>query len=102
MMLAFATTVALAAQGSGAAQLSASFDLSKASTRTISREEAAPREPVAPRNLDTRDFAVDMPEIEMALAERGPVILVGAMGGRHGDEYKDMPKLAHVALGWSF
>lgn len=103
MMLALATSVYLAAHGAApATTLPAGFDLSKTSGRAISREEAAPREPAVPRNLDTRDFAVDMPELEVSLAEKGPVILLGAMGGRRGDTYKDMPKLAHVALGWSF
>ena len=48
--------------------------------------------------MDTRAFAVDMPELDVSLARNGPYILVGAMGGRHSG----MPKLAHVALGWSF
>ncbi len=103
-MLAFATAVSFATQvGADAAnRVPSDFDLAKASSHAVSREEAAPREPVAPRNLDTRDFAVDMPEFEMSLADNGPIILVGAMGGRSGDVYKGLPKLAHVAVGWSF
>ena len=40
------------------------------------------------------------PEVEMALLDvkQGPVLRVGALGGRHGA----VPKLAHVAVGWRF
>jgi hypothetical protein len=31
-------------------------------------------------------------------AEQGPMLRVGALGGRHGTA----PKLAHVAVGWRF
>ena len=100
MMLVLVTAAAVAAQpvDAGTAPASSDFDLSRSTNRSVSREQAAPRPPVAPRNMDTRDFAVDMPELELSLAEKGPFILVGAMGGRHSG----MPKLAHVALGWSF
>jgi hypothetical protein len=52
---------------------------------------------VPPRGLDTRTAA---PEVEMALLDvkQGPVLRVGALGGRHGAA----PKLAHVAVGWRF
>lgn len=100
MMLVLATAAALAAQATHTAgtPVASDFDLSRSSGRSISRDQAAPLQPVAPRNMDTRDFAVDMPEFELSLADKGPFILVGAMGGRHSG----MPKLAHVALGWSF
>jgi hypothetical protein len=78
--------------------VAADFDLARASRRTISREEASPAVPAIPRNMDMRDFAVDMPELEVQVVNNGPVFLMGAMGGRH----KGMPALAHVALGWSF
>lgn len=100
MMLAFATAAAFAAQlvqlpGQAQARaLEAEFDLA----RSAPGQYAAPPVPIAPRNLDTRDFAVDAPEIEFALVDNGPVIRVGAMGGRH----KGVPKIAHVALGWQF
>lgn len=100
MSLAFATAAALAAQGG--APVANSFDLAQPAKRTILREDAAPPAPVAPRNLDTRDFAVDAPEFEMALGESGGLLLIGAMGGRQGKVFDDLPKLAHVAVGWSF
>lgn len=82
-----ATTTALAAE----------FDL--AETRDpVPRHRAAPIAPVLPRNMDTRNFAVDLPEFVLPLAENGPRLLVGALGGRG----KGMPKLVHVGLGWSF
>ena len=99
-MLVLVTAAALAAQPPHApvAPVSSDFDLSRSSGRTVSRDQAAPVPPVAPRNMDTRDFPVDMPEIELSIADKGPFLLVGAMGGRHAG----MPKLAHIALGWSF
>ena len=104
MMLALATVAAFAVQAVPAASqvqgrpFASDFDLASPADRAVSREDAAPSAPVAPRNLDTRDFAVDAPEIEMPLSENGPRLLVGAMGGKH----KGMPKLAHIALGWNF
>ena len=74
------------------------FDLARASHRSVSREDASPEAPDIPRNMDMRDFAVDMPEVEVRVADNGPVFLMGAMGGRH----KGMPALAHVAMGWTF
>lgn len=73
------------------------FDLSQTTVRDDSRENAMPAEPIAPRGMDTRSAA---PEVEMALldAETGPVLRVGAFGGKH----RAAPKLAHVALGWRF
>ena len=93
MMPLIATAAAMVAQ-----PVAADFDLARASQQTISREEASPQAPAIPRNMDMRDFAVDLPEIEVKVADKGPVLLMGAMGGRH----KGMPALAHVALGWSF
>lgn len=93
---------ATALVGTGQAAVPENFDLSRTDGRAMSREQASQRDPVRPHNLDTRDFAVEMPEIQLPLAERGPVLLVGAMGGRSGGRYGGMPKLAHVALGWSF
>ena len=100
MMLVIATAAVLAAQSSHAPStpVASDFDLPRSSARSISREQAAPTAPVAPRNMDLRDFAIDMPEFEFSLADKGPVILVGAMGGRHSG----MPKLAHVGLDWNF
>ena len=76
------------------------FDLAQPAARPISRDDAAPIAPVAPRGLDTRTNAVDAPEVEMALLDvkQGPVLRVGALGGRHNAA----PKLAHVAVGWRF
>ena len=100
MMLVIVAAAALVAHSNDAsgAPVSSDFDLAPSSARSVSRDQAAPFAPVATRNMDLRDFAVDMPELEIPLAHRGPVILVGALGGRHSG----MPKLAHVALGWSF
>lgn len=100
MMLAVAAAAVLAAHSAAATDVpvASDFDLPRSSSRPVSRDRAPPIAPVAPRNMDLRDFAVDMPELEFSLADRGPVILVGAMGGRHSG----MPKLAHVALGWDF
>lgn len=92
-MLSYLAAVAMLAQ-----PVAADFDLARVSNRAVAREDATPREPTVPRNIDMRDFAVDMPELEIQVAENGPVFLVGAMGGRH----KGMPALAHVALGWNF
>ena len=100
MPLAFATAAALAVQGG--APVANAFDLAQPGHRSMAREDAAPPSPVAPRNLDTRDFAVDAPEIEMTLGESGALLLIGAMGGRQGKVFEDLPKLAHVAVGWSF
>ncbi len=60
------------------------------------RDHTAPLVPRRPRNLDTRDS--NAPEAELRFAADGPVIAVGAMGGRRSGR----PKLAHVALDWSF
>ncbi|WP_165961110.1 hypothetical protein [Qipengyuania sediminis] len=66
-------------------------------TRMISRETAAPAPPVPPRGLVTDDKA---PEVELALLDPavGPVLRIGAFGGRNAAA----PKLAHVAIGWRF
>lgn len=76
------------------------FDLARAANRSHPREEAAPTAPALPRGVDTRAVAVDAPEVEMALldAKQGPVLRVGALGGKHNAA----PKLAHVAVGWRF
>ncbi len=73
------------------------FDLSRPIDRSVSRDDAPPAAPVPPRGLDTRPAA---PEVEMALLDvkQGPVLRVGALGGRHGAA----PKLAHIAVGWRF
>lgn len=71
------------------------FDLS---SQTEPRDDNTPLVPKRPHNLDTRDFAVDAPEAELRLAVDGPVIAIGAMGGKRSGR----PKLAHVALDWSF
>jgi hypothetical protein len=76
------------------------FDLSRPEAESLSREQAAPRAPNLPRGVDTRDIAIDPPEVELALldAKVGPVLRVGALGGRHGAA----PKLAHLAVDWRF
>jgi hypothetical protein len=76
------------------------FDLAQPTARSASRDDAAPNAPVLPRGIDARTVAVDAPEVEMALLDvkQGPVLRVGAFGGRHGAA----PKLAHVAVGWLF
>ena len=100
MMLAFAIGAALAVPPlqPGASVAVSDFDLSPEAERIAPRKDSAPLVPVVPRNLDTRDFAVDAPEAEWRVAEGGPVLVVGAMGGRRSGR----PKLAHVALDWSF
>ena len=100
MMLVMATAAALAVPQvhPAGAPVASDFDLSRSSSRSISRDQAAPLPLVVPSNMDTGDLAVDMPELELSLARKGPFLLLGAMGGRHAG----MPKLAHVALGWSF
>ncbi|WP_375290013.1 hypothetical protein [Qipengyuania sp.] len=49
------------------------------------------------RRLATWSSDFDAPEWEVSLAFRGPVVLLGAFGGRH----EGMPKLAHVGLVWA-
>jgi hypothetical protein len=99
MILAFATAASLAAHpGHSAAE---GFDLAEPAERTLAREEAVSATS-APRNLDTRTFAFDPPELDMVLAQNGPRLLLGAMGGRQGKAFAGIPKLAHIALGWSF
>lgn len=88
----------LAATASVSQPIVDDFDLARVSYRTVTSEDAMQQAPELPRNIDLRDFAVDMPELEIQVAGNGPVFLVGAMGGRH----KGMPALAHVALGWNF
>lgn len=87
----------LAAAFAVVAPTAPTFDLAQPAPRTVSRDDALPAAPVLPRGTDTRPAA---PEVEMALldAEQGPVLRVGALGGRHGAA----PKLAHVAVGWRF
>lgn len=98
MLLVLATAAALAPLPPRTAL--AAYDLPPPSRAAADRDQFGPMAPPNPHNLDTRDLTA--PEFAMELAERGPVILVGAMGGRHRGTYKDIPKLAHVALGWSF
>lgn len=102
MMLAFATAAAAvttaSAQPSATAVSVAVFDLAHSHAQVVPRERAAPTAPIPPRNLDLRDFAVDMPELVVPLSENGPRLLVGAFGGRG----KGMPKLVHVGMGWTF
>ena len=76
------------------------FDLAQPASRAASRDDAAPAAPILPRGVDARTVAVDAPEVEMALLDikQGPVLRVGAFGGRHGAA----PKLAHVAVDWRF
>lgn len=90
--------VLLAAAAAAAAP--AAFDLAQSDPHSIAREQAAPPSPVMPRGLDLRAVAIDVPELELALldAAQGPVLRIGALGGRHGAA----PKLAHVAVGWRF
>ena len=57
--------------------------------------EEADDHPLA-RGLATWSSDFDAPEWEISLAFRGPVVLLGAFGGRH----QGMPKLAHVGLVW--
>jgi hypothetical protein len=83
-----------------AATATPAFDLARPAAEAVPRDQAAPRTPEPPRGLDTRDVAIDPPEVEMALLDPkvGPVLRVGALGGRHGAA----PKLAHIAVGWYF
>lgn len=100
MMLAFAIGAALAVPPTQpqAAVAASDFDLSPPTEPGVTRQNAVALVPMRPRNLDTRDFAMDAPEAEWRVGEGGPVFVVGAMGGRRSG----MPKLAHVALDWSF
>ena len=101
MMLALATAGAVASvipQPSTAPASVAAFDLARSQGTAAPRDRSAPSTPTPPRNLDLRDFAVDMPELIVPLSENGPRLLVGAFGGRG----KGMPKLVHVGMGWTF
>lgn len=97
MMLAFALGAAVAAPSAPLPQPRALpvFDLPPATAHTHEKQ-VAPLDPVRPRNLNLRDS--NAPEAEWQIADGGPVFLVGAMGGRRSG----MPKLAHVAVDWSF
>lgn len=72
------------------------FDLAATTIPDRSPRAEEPLAPVPPRNLDIRDL--DAPEAEWRVVDGGPVIAVGAMGGNRSGR----PKLAHVALDWSF
>lgn len=87
----------LAAAFAAVAPVGPPLDLPPPAVGPVARDDAAPAAPVPPRGLDTRPAA---PEVEMALLDvkQGPVLRVGALGGRHGAA----PKLAHVAVGWRF
>lgn len=87
----------LAAAFAAIAPVGPSLHPAHPAARAVARDEALPADPVPPRGLDTRPAA---PEVEMALldAKQGPVLRIGALGGRHGAA----PKLAHVAVGWRF
>lgn len=96
-MLAFAIGAALAAQPAALLQPeAATFELPPAAKKAANQFVPAPLAPVPPRNLDLRNL--DAPEAEWRVAEDGPLLIIGAMGGRRAG----MPKLAHVALDWSF
>ena len=66
----------------------------------MSSDDARSAVPMPPRGLDLRAVAIDAPEVEMALLDSklGPMLRIGALGGRHGAA----PKLAHIAVGWRF
>ncbi len=98
MMLALALSAALAVQPVQPAEpvASSDFDLTPPAAQTQHEERPMQLVPERPRNLDTRDF--NAPEAEWKVADGGPLLMVGAMGGRRSG----MPKLAHVALDWSF
>jgi hypothetical protein len=98
MMLAFAMGAALAAPPAPAAPPSPAigFDLPPSAIVRRVDPHILPLVPLPPRNLDTRDL--NAPEAEWKIVDGGPALLVGAMGGRRSG----MPKLAHVALDWSF
>jgi len=93
-MFLFITAAAFAPVASPA------FDLARPASEAVTREEAAPRAALPPQGMDTRAVAVEAPEVEMALldAKVGPMLRLGALGGRHNAA----PKLAHVAVGWRF
>ena len=103
MMLTIAAAALAVAQTSPPRTMSAGtdaagFELSAATSHSITREQAAPADPVLPSKMDLRDFAIDPPELVLPLSEKGPRLLLGAFGGRG----QGMPKLAHVGLGWTF
>lgn len=97
MMLALAFGAAFAAPSAPPPQSRAlpAFELPPAAPR-VREERAAPFEPLRPRNLNLRDS--NAPEAQWQIAEGGPMLVVGAMGGRRSG----MPKLAHVAVDWTF
>jgi hypothetical protein len=99
MMLVLSLGAAMAVQPAEPVQpvTVSDFELT-ASPPNSSGDDVSPLVPERPRNLDTRDFAVDAPEAELRLAVDGPVLAIGAMGGRRSGR----PKLAHIALDWSF
>lgn len=91
---------AAAAAAASAPAATSALDRVRPGFEAIPRERAAPRDPETPRGLDLRDNGIELPEVELALLDSkvGPVLRVGALGGRHNAA----PKLAHVAVGWNF
>lgn len=67
-----------------------------ASAVSLKQVKVTPMQPVLPRNVDLRDF--NPPALQVELADRGPVLSVGAIGAR----FKDAPRLAHIAIGMDF
>ena len=67
-----------------------------ASPASLNQVKVTPMQPVLPRNVDLRDF--NPPAVQVELADRGPVLSVGAIGAR----FKDAPRLAHIAIGMDF
>ena len=76
------------------------FDLSRVSDGANWDGDEAPTklDPDAPRGMETRDIVWNPPSFEMAIVDGGPVLAVGAMGTKR----KGTPKLAHVAIDWTF
>ena len=100
MMLTIAIGAVLAVQFTPPPQpvAASDFDLPATAVRQGIANGSGSLVPLQPRNLDIRASAFDAPEAEWRVADGGPVVMVGAMGGRRSG----MPKLAHVALDWSF
>lgn len=82
------------------ATIADNFDLAEhvAGRRPVAEDDAIASTRRVPRGLDLRSFAFDPPTYEYLIAEGGPVLIAGAMGGGR----KGAPKLLHVMVDWDF
>lgn len=76
------------------------FDLAEARAAQLREDEALalPADTTPPRGaqLSRRDYTP--PAVAFEVAANGPVLRAGALGSRQ----RGMPKLAHVAVDWTF